>query len=73
MAHRITGNKFDPNKDIPDLGGKVSRRPKRPPMHNARKTALTASKKVYVVTGGTAGFGFGITAHLQDPPAVAKR
>lgn len=24
MAHLITGNKFDPNKDIPDLGGKVS-------------------------------------------------
>ena len=23
MAHLITGNKFDPNKDIPDLGGKV--------------------------------------------------
>ncbi|KAL2054962.1 hypothetical protein ABVK25_004784 [Lepraria finkii] len=41
MAHLITGNKFDPNKDIPDLSGKV-----------------------YVVTGGTAGIGFGITAHL---------
>ena len=24
MAHLITGNKFDPNKDIPDLSGKVS-------------------------------------------------
>ena len=23
MAHLITGNKFDPNKDIPDLDGKV--------------------------------------------------
>jgi hypothetical protein len=23
MAHLITGNKFDPNKDIPDLSGKV--------------------------------------------------
>lgn len=23
MAHLITGNKFDPNKDIPDLNGKV--------------------------------------------------
>ena len=41
MAHLITGNKFDPNKDIPDLTGKV-----------------------YVVTGGTAGIGYGITAHL---------
>ncbi|KAF6229401.1 hypothetical protein HO133_007517 [Letharia lupina] len=41
MAHLITGNKFEPNKDIPDLSGKV-----------------------YIVTGGTAGIGFGITAHL---------
>jgi len=24
MAHLITGNKFDPSKDIPDLSGKVS-------------------------------------------------
>lgn len=23
MAHLLTGNKFDPNKDIPDLSGKV--------------------------------------------------
>lgn len=23
MAHLITGNKFDPKKDIPDLSGKV--------------------------------------------------
>lgn len=28
MAHLITGNKFDPNKDIPDLSGKVSEQPK---------------------------------------------
>lgn len=28
MAHLITGNKFDPNKDIPDLSGKV--RPELP-------------------------------------------
>jgi NAD(P)-dependent dehydrogenase (short-subunit alcohol dehydrogenase family) len=43
----LTGNSFDPNKDIPDLSGKV-----------------------YVITGGTAGIGFGITAHvLQHNPA----
>ncbi|KAF2774565.1 NAD(P)-binding protein [Teratosphaeria nubilosa] len=36
-----SSNKFDPNKDIPDLSGKV-----------------------FVVTGGSAGIGFGITAHL---------
>lgn len=43
----LTGNKFDPNKDIPDLAGKV-----------------------YVVTGGSAGIGFGIVAHLlQHNPA----
>ncbi|EON66148.1 hypothetical protein W97_05391 [Coniosporium apollinis CBS 100218] len=41
MAHLITGNKFDPNTDIPDLSGKT-----------------------YIVTGGTAGIGFGISAHL---------
>ncbi|KAF2157677.1 NAD(P)-binding protein [Myriangium duriaei CBS 260.36] len=41
-------NKFDPNKDIPDLSGKV-----------------------YVVTGGSAGIGFGICAHLlQHNPAA---
>ncbi|KAH7115082.1 hypothetical protein B0J11DRAFT_618686 [Dendryphion nanum] len=43
----ITGNKFDPNTDIPDLNGKV-----------------------YVVTGGSAGIGYGIVAHiLQHNPA----
>ena len=43
----LTGNKFDPNKDIPDL-----------------------ANKVYIVTGGSAGIGFGITAHiLQHNPA----
>ncbi|KAL2356387.1 hypothetical protein BJ546DRAFT_1024570 [Cryomyces antarcticus] len=47
MAHLITGNKFDPNTDIPDLSGKV-----------------------YVVTGGSSGIGFGIVAHiLQHNPA----
>ena len=47
MAHIITGNKFDPNKDIPDLSGKV-----------------------FIVTGGTAGIGFGITAHLLQHNAA---
>ncbi|KAI9872010.1 MAG: hypothetical protein M1830_001804 [Pleopsidium flavum] len=37
----LTGNKFDPNTDIPDLTGKN-----------------------YIVTGGSAGIGFGIVAHL---------
>lgn len=47
MASLITGNSFDPNKDIPDLQGKT-----------------------YIVTGGTAGIGFGISAHiLQHNPA----
>jgi len=46
MASLITGNHFDPNKDIGDLSGKV-----------------------YVVTGATAGIGFGIAAHiLQHGP-----
>ncbi|KAL8951905.1 MAG: hypothetical protein Q9222_002150 [Ikaeria aurantiellina] len=47
MVSLLTGNKFDPNKDIPDLSGKV-----------------------YVVTGGTAGIGFGITAHLLQHNAA---
>lgn len=47
MAHLITGNKFDPVKDIPDLNGQV-----------------------YIVTGGTAGIGFGITAHLLQKNAA---
>jgi len=47
MTSLITGNKFDPNNDVPDL-----------------------SHKVYIVTGGTAGIGFGISAHiLQHKPA----
>ncbi|KIW53620.1 hypothetical protein PV05_09175 [Exophiala xenobiotica] len=37
----LTGNSFDPDKDIPDLTGKD-----------------------YIVTGGSAGIGFGIAAHL---------
>ncbi|OJD37380.1 nad-binding protein [Diplodia corticola] len=37
----LGNNKFDPNKDIPDLSGKV-----------------------YAVTGGSAGIGYGIVAHL---------
>jgi len=42
----LSGNTFDPNKDIPDLSGKV-----------------------YIITGGTAGIGFGIAAHiLQHNP-----
>lgn len=47
MAHLITGNKFDPNKDIPDLSGKV-----------------------YIITGGTAGIGYGITAHILQHNAA---
>ena len=46
MASIITGNKFDPNTDIPDLSGKV-----------------------YVVTGGSAGIGFGILAHILQHKA----
>ncbi|KAI9795069.1 MAG: hypothetical protein M1816_000091 [Peltula sp. TS41687] len=41
MASLITGNKFDPNTDVPDLTGKT-----------------------YIVTGGSAGIGFGIVAHM---------
>ena len=61
MAHLITGNKFDPNKDIPDLSGKVL----QPLILMHHTEPLVDSKpQVYIVTGGTAGIGFGITAHL---------
>ncbi|KAI9821267.1 MAG: hypothetical protein M1827_004003 [Pycnora praestabilis] len=47
MTHLLTGNKFDPNTDIPDLSGKV-----------------------FAVTGGSAGIGFGIVAHLLQHNAA---
>ena len=64
MAHLITGNKFDPNKDIPDLSGKVSQLENG--QFSIQRLGYGADYyyKVYIVTGGTAGIGFGITAHL---------
>jgi WW domain-containing oxidoreductase len=60
----LTGNKFDPNKDIPDLSGKVYE-----PIHVYTVPCLT-NPQVYVVTGGSAGIGFGIVAHiLQHNPS----
>lgn len=47
MVSILTGNKFDPNTDIPDLSGRV-----------------------YIVTGGSAGIGFGIVAHLLQHNAA---
>ena len=52
MAHLITGNKFDPNKDIPDLSGKVCQLlftvqyPRRQPNHSADcpRTRYTSSR-----------------------------
>lgn len=41
MAHLITGNKFDPNKDIPDLSGKVSQPTKVTFRSNCLSTVLT--------------------------------
>lgn len=46
MTHLLTGNKFNPDTDIPPL-----------------------TDRVYIVTGGTAGIGFGITAHLLQHDA----
>lgn len=60
MAHLITGNKFNPDKDIPDLSGKVSYHS----FQKVRTATLTNPYQVYIVTGGSAGIGFGITAHL---------
>lgn len=47
MASLLTGNKFDPNTDVPDL-----------------------SHKIYVVTGGSSGIGYGIVAHLLQHNAA---
>lgn len=47
MVSLLTGNKFDPNTDIPDLSGRT-----------------------YIVTGGSAGIGFGIVAHLLQHNAA---
>ncbi|KAH8702912.1 hypothetical protein GQ44DRAFT_743847 [Phaeosphaeriaceae sp. PMI808] len=52
----LSSNTFDPNNDIPDLDGKLR-------IHRIEK------KFVYVVTGGSAGIGYGIVAHiLQHNP-----
>ena len=59
-----SSNTFDPNKDIPDLSGKV---------HIATRMLWSSTKtsQVFVVTGGSAGIGFGICAHiLQHNPAA---
>ncbi|KAH8429595.1 uncharacterized protein LDX57_007266 [Aspergillus melleus] len=66
-------NTFDPNKDIPDLSGKVGRQsPSSIPKQQTRTSILRNSyttKQVYIVTGGSAGIGFGICAHiLQHNP-----
>ncbi|KAL9083809.1 MAG: hypothetical protein Q9165_008368 [Trypethelium subeluteriae] len=53
----LTGNKFDPSKDIPNLTGKVCSL--KPSFAHHRLTLQT-----YIVTGGSAGIGFGIVAHL---------
>jgi WW domain-containing oxidoreductase len=58
----VTNNVFDPNNDIPDLSGKVRKK-------NTCHEAFTDCKQVYVVTGGSAGIGYGIVAHiLQHKP-----
>ena len=63
MASMLTGNKFDPNEDIPDLSGKVT-------CHYHPQVSRLTRDQQYIVVGGTAGIGFGITAHiLQHKPA----
>lgn len=51
----MTGNKFDTNKDISDLNGNVAHPP---------------HLQVYIITGDTAGIGFGITAHILQHNAA---
>jgi WW domain-containing oxidoreductase len=65
MTHLITGNKFDPTKDVPDLQGKARCLLTHGPQHD-----LTLEhQQTYVVTGGSAGIGFGIVAHLLEHKA----
>jgi FlaA1/EpsC-like NDP-sugar epimerase len=54
------GNTLNPDEDIPDLSGKVGKR------SSDRKSLLDSdtSPQHYIVTGGSAGIGFGIAAHL---------
>ncbi|KAL4876755.1 hypothetical protein BJY04DRAFT_199415 [Aspergillus karnatakaensis] len=67
-----SSNTFDPNKDIPDLSGKVSPNlAASTTPHSINEGPHTKEFQVYVVTGGTAGIGFGICAHiLQHKPAA---
>ena len=70
MASAITGGKFDPNTDIPDLSDKVCHHSRLLDVCRKQLTDSPAGVQVYVVTGGSAGIGFGIVAHiLQHNPA----
>lgn len=58
MPSLLGSNQFNADRDIPDLSGKVSR---------STYTILRRhpnSTQEYIVTGGSAGIGFGIAAHL---------
>ena len=66
MASLLTGNKFEPKSDIPDLSGKVMSQPQFTILLFPKLTEF----EVYVVTGGSAGIGFGIVAHLLDHNAA---
>ena len=71
MAHLITGNKFNPDKDIPDLSGRVwGIFLSTAQMQRVGQPLMCILTQVYVVTGGTAGIGFGITAHLLQHNAA---
>src|SRR4051812_44742050 len=65
-----TSNDIDPDKDIPDLSGKVCIHLKRSTLvHVAR--SLTNHFQIFVVTGGSAGIGYGVVAHLLQHNASA--
>lgn len=57
--------RFDPSTDVPDLTGRALLPPPRP----RPRPALT-ELQTYVVTGGSAGIGFGIVAHLLQHNAA---
>ena len=61
----ITKKSFNPDKDILDLGGKAGFSP-------SASCPLQAPliSKAFIVTGGYAGIGFGIVAHLLQHDAA---
>ena len=78
MTHLITGNKFDPNKDIPDLSGKASQEPKAALCCNYQKnnmelTASTRCTSSPVAQQGSASASRPIFSNTMPPRSCCYR